>query len=376
MKATGKILTAFALFCIAALACLPARQTYADHAVNINTAEQAELTTLAGIGDVKAQAIIDYREANGPFASIEDVQNVSGIGPATYANIKDHITVEGAAAQQEEEEKEGQATTTAQTQTTTHSGSSKSTTPLEKVRINDLETVIVNVPTQFVAEALNADGEPLYFGMRYTWNFGDGAVANEREAWHTYTYPGTYTVTVTAEYKDVTATSRMVLTVRASSIALVAAGDGSLSIVNNTGAEINIGRWALAEGKAVFRIPQDTLILAGETLRFAPAITGLAGSAQAQLLFPNGAFAAAANTPQPLTATKQAGTQVVHAATVPAAAPELQMAAVADTQTKSTTTWLSLLGLGAVIAAGAGGTYYARSRPVAKNSAEEFDIED
>jgi len=62
--------------------------------VNLNTATQAELETLPGIGPAIAGRIIEYRTANGPFATIEDIQNVSGIGPATFEDIKDFITVE------------------------------------------------------------------------------------------------------------------------------------------------------------------------------------------------------------------------------------------------------------------------------------------
>ena len=61
--------------------------------ININTASQAELETLPGIGPTTAQKIIQYREQNGPFVSTEAIVNVSGIGPGTYERIKDLITV-------------------------------------------------------------------------------------------------------------------------------------------------------------------------------------------------------------------------------------------------------------------------------------------
>lgn len=61
--------------------------------VNINTSTLSELMTLSGIGESKAQAIIDYRNKNGLFKSIEDILNVSGISELTYAKIKENITV-------------------------------------------------------------------------------------------------------------------------------------------------------------------------------------------------------------------------------------------------------------------------------------------
>jgi len=61
--------------------------------INLNTAGVSELDALPGIGPAYAQRIIDYRESNGGFASIEDVQNVKGIGPKTFEKMKDLITV-------------------------------------------------------------------------------------------------------------------------------------------------------------------------------------------------------------------------------------------------------------------------------------------
>jgi competence protein ComEA len=62
--------------------------------ININTATQEELDTLPGIGPVKAQNIIDYRNSNGPFNTLEAIQDVGGIGPVTYENLKELITVQ------------------------------------------------------------------------------------------------------------------------------------------------------------------------------------------------------------------------------------------------------------------------------------------
>jgi competence protein ComEA len=62
--------------------------------VNINTATLEQLDTLPEIGPITAQNIIDYRNANGSFDRIEDIQDVLGIGPVTFEKIKDLITTE------------------------------------------------------------------------------------------------------------------------------------------------------------------------------------------------------------------------------------------------------------------------------------------
>ena len=61
--------------------------------ININSASATELETLSGIGEVLAATIVEYREQNGPFASVDDLVDVSGIGPATLEEIRDQVTV-------------------------------------------------------------------------------------------------------------------------------------------------------------------------------------------------------------------------------------------------------------------------------------------
>ena len=61
--------------------------------VNINTATLKDLITLNGIGESKAQAILEYRTKNGNFKTLEDLKKVSGIGEAAYEKIKDNICI-------------------------------------------------------------------------------------------------------------------------------------------------------------------------------------------------------------------------------------------------------------------------------------------
>lgn len=72
---------------------LPSKESNPEGKININTADETELQTLTGIGSSKATAIIEYRETNGSFKSIEDLKSVSGIGDKTFEKLKDYIDV-------------------------------------------------------------------------------------------------------------------------------------------------------------------------------------------------------------------------------------------------------------------------------------------
>lgn len=72
-----------------------------EELVDINSASVEELDKLPGIGPTTAQKIIEYREVAGPFARIEDIVNVSGIGSATFEDIEDLITVGDGEAQED-----------------------------------------------------------------------------------------------------------------------------------------------------------------------------------------------------------------------------------------------------------------------------------
>ncbi|HFU4055886.1 TPA: helix-hairpin-helix domain-containing protein [Streptococcus suis] len=62
--------------------------------INLNTATEADLQTISGIGAKRAADIIAYREANGGFKSVDDLNNVSGIGDKTMESIRPYVTVE------------------------------------------------------------------------------------------------------------------------------------------------------------------------------------------------------------------------------------------------------------------------------------------
>ncbi|MCY1591504.1 helix-hairpin-helix domain-containing protein [Staphylococcus pettenkoferi] len=64
-----------------------------DKQVNINTATESELQSIPGIGPSKAKSIIEYRDTNGAFDSVEKIKEVNGIGEKTFDKLKDYLTV-------------------------------------------------------------------------------------------------------------------------------------------------------------------------------------------------------------------------------------------------------------------------------------------
>lgn len=72
----------------------PAQQNQ-EEKINLNTATEAELQTISGIGAKKAQEIIRFRDEQGPFKTVEELKNVPGIGEKTVERLKDMLTVTG-----------------------------------------------------------------------------------------------------------------------------------------------------------------------------------------------------------------------------------------------------------------------------------------
>ena len=80
------------MLCVLFFGLFASAPAVAQDLININTATAQELTELPGIGPVIAGKIVEYREAK-PFETIEEIQEVKGIGPAKFEAIKDRITV-------------------------------------------------------------------------------------------------------------------------------------------------------------------------------------------------------------------------------------------------------------------------------------------
>ena len=99
-KLTLRLLDVFSLLCLPfssqVLAAEKVEQSVpmtsqADGKININKATGQQLAVIKGIGEMKAQAIIDYREVNGDFVDVNELVNVKGIGQATLKKIQPFV---------------------------------------------------------------------------------------------------------------------------------------------------------------------------------------------------------------------------------------------------------------------------------------------
>ena len=366
---------------------------YADHSVNINIADKTALMTLSGIGEVKAKTIIDYRNANGPFSKIEDIMNVSGIGTATFNNIKDHITVEGTSAQNAAPQEQVQ-----QAQPQISPGASAAPQARLTARILGESRSIVGAGSFFKAEARDLKGEPLGSNARYIWNFGDGAIAEGERVFHAYSYPGKYVVLLAAAQGYSSVSDRLSVDAAAGQAIFAAEGDGSLTIYNKSDQEINVGLWTIMQGPVVFTIPENTFVLAGEGVRFSSNVTKINGTLDANLFYPNGVLAmgASAGDSSPLRGERVslASAKSVDKLQDDALTPGLakpspsasavlpsksvafsEIAAAAESDT-DLPLWLSLGGLAVVLTVGVTGVWYGRKPDMqaTETTAEEFEI--
>ena len=93
MKKSKKLLTGFLAIALI-MAFVPGLWAEETAMININKASVEELTQLKGIGPAYAERIVQYREAHGPFATPEDIMKVPGIGPKTWEENQDRIAIE------------------------------------------------------------------------------------------------------------------------------------------------------------------------------------------------------------------------------------------------------------------------------------------
>lgn len=243
-------------------------------AVNINTAGSTELQTLNGIGPAYAQNIIDYRNDNGAFTTIEEIMNVSGIGPATFEKIKNDITVGTVDEEEDEEEEEEEGDAAEDEEENTSGGGGGPSYPLggETLTVKawaDREYASVRTPVTFTGEAWYGDRESAT--ARTMWNFGNGYTDIGDEVVYAYDHPGEYVVTFSAktfEEEIFTTFSIEIVDPEIVISDIVQGPRGYVEIENKTDRQYDLSRWKIYSGGTYYRIAPYTFIAPGSKLRF------------------------------------------------------------------------------------------------------------
>lgn len=288
-------LVVMGVVCATALPTL-ASASHGDGAlININTANVETLDTLEGIGETLANRIVAYREANGPFAAIEDIihPTIERLYQSTFDKIKDHITVE-------------ESTTTSSQSTAVQETVLTNITQFsyESVTIQPPQDVYIRVPESMVAtagafltfpfESYDATGKVVEDG-NVQWAFGDGSTATGRDVGHTFLYEGGYTVRVLFTRGSLRDTKDIAVTVVPLEAEFSVDESGKwVALQNNSSESLNVSNWRITTDYQYFVIPEGTIIQSGMEVRFPTLITKLSllkATKRAFLKYPNGTVA-------------------------------------------------------------------------------------
>ena len=293
------------------LAALP---TYAQHAVNINTADLATLTTVTGIGEVIGGRIITYRQGpDGPFDTVEEISAIQGIGEpgsASYEKIKDHIVV-SATAQAGGTAPSGSTTTFEEPAPASAPPPPSASMPLPKnifIDVGQDRTVFVGADSVFGSTVTGLSGEPLE-KARVVWTFGNGDRKEGQRVVYNFAYPGTYVVVADAASGLYSATDRIIVTAIPAALAVTDVTAEYIALKNNSSTEIDLGGWMLFSAGTQFQFPARTILLPNQEVLVSNARTGLSGAnpGTVALQYPNGLVATAYEYPLFLTRSASSG---------------------------------------------------------------------
>ena len=260
--------------------------------VNINVADAALLDTLPGIGPSKAVAIVEYRTQHGSFVQIEDIQNVSGIGPSTFANIKSLITVGDTGTQTSNTSSVTSTATSTESVSAVGSVSAYTPPPSDiSVTAGPDVTAITEAPFTFTATTKTKSGA-LDPSANVHWSFGDGSSAEGSAVDKVYHYSGTYLVTVTATDGSAVARDETVATVRPAAVRITEISCDGIVLANDAEDILDLSGWSLSSGINSFRIPKGTMLLPNAKTLFPSAISNLPSTPNAFLMYPTGMVAA------------------------------------------------------------------------------------
>ncbi|MDO8561377.1 MAG: lamin tail domain-containing protein [bacterium] len=186
-------------------------------------------------------------------------------------------------------------------------------------------TVIVAADTEYLGRAYNRKKETVTGQIRFLWNFGDGSIAEGQSVLHHFEYPGRYAVVLNIVENRDAASDKIIVTAEPAKLALAALPDGSVTIGNNAGRDLDLSRWIVRSLGRFFVMPQDSIILAGESLRIGEKTLGFRSSPETELDYPNGAVALQAGTASESSGTQELQTPVVVLASVTSLASPVEI---------------------------------------------------
>lgn len=234
-------------------------------AVNINSASYDELDALPGVGEVTINKILNYRTSNGAFVELSQVCALVGtngvsVETATCQNIGAAIYFgalgETVPTENSNDNEEGVTTTSS-------AGGDKKIVraPVSSLSVKIPNTVYVGQVVDFAVEPTEGTNDRL---VRYSWNFGDGATSDQREASHQYRRPGNYLVIAESYFQKQFKTARKEIIVLPLAIKLTSHGSG-VEVKNEGKHELDLSGMSLS-GSIDFVFAKHTILLPGASL--------------------------------------------------------------------------------------------------------------
>ena len=147
--------------------------------------------------------------------------------------------------------------------------------------------VIVGADVEYRARAYNQKKE-IVENVRFLWNFGDASTAEGQAVMHHFDYPGRYAIILHIAENRNAASDQIIVTAEPAKLSFSVLPDGGVVIENRSGRDLDLSRWIVRGLTRTFILPENSIILAGSSLRISQKTLGLAAGVETELQYPNG----------------------------------------------------------------------------------------